>query len=714
MRNIILILIFTCFACNILEAQTPDPDTYISVNDTVSNEALVKEILINDPCALVDNVFAQTGTDFGESCDGISYFTNKNPDFPIEEGVVLATTDAQDAEGPPGGIGGSICSMNWPDDSQLTEYMHDVLGNDDAFYTASSLEFEFTPVVDSLSFNFVFASDEYGTFQCAYADAFAFFLENADTGEITNLAIVPGTDDPISVVTIRDNQFNGSCSSENEEYFDAFYDDFMAGAQPTVDGPIGFKGNTVLMTAGGAVEPFQKYRMKLVIQNRLDASFNSAVFLEAGSFDIGSTDFLGSNITPDSPEAVCEGEEIELTVSGLVDVIEDASVTWYYEGSEMTENSDKSEITVTEEGTYSVSIVSPEFTECSFDDEIHIEFKETPHLPEEFTGTKVFCEDFEYTLVGTPDNLDELYNLSYEWYKDGVQLSESGSTLDVTEPGEYTIIVSNVDCDASATIEILQPDFEVELEEEFEFCEGSSVELSPEIYGIDPDDADYEWSTGETSAAISVEESGTYTLRVSYEGCVQEVSVEVDVWPLPEVDLGEDIEKCEDEIVELRALLSDSESDDFTYDWYLDGGLIESGNNNSIEVEDAGTYIVEVYADSSPEGCTGYSEVEISYYDNARCIIPEGISPNGDGYNDSFDLTFLHDRTGISSIEIFNRYGMSVYKNTDGYTNDWYGQRDNGDDLVTGTYYYVIKLREEDEVFDTQVLTGWIYVNREI
>ena len=68
-------------------------------------------------------------------------------------------------------------------------------------------------------------------------------------------------------------------------------------------------------------------------------------------------------------------------------------------------------------------------------------------------------------------------------------------------------------------------------------------------------------------------------------------------------------------------------------------------------------------------------------------IIPQGISPNNDGLNDVFDLTGYQ----VTSMKIFNRNGAEVYVKSDGYTKEWYGQSKNGDDLPTGTYYYVMK-----------------------
>lgn len=83
------------------------------------------------------------------------------------------------------------------------------------------------------------------------------------------------------------------------------------------------------------------------------------------------------------------------------------------------------------------------------------------------------------------------------------------------------------------------------------------------------------------------------------------------------------------------------------------------------------------------------------------CSIQKGISPNNDGKNDSFDLSGFD----VRELQIFNRYGRKVYSKGN-YSNEWYGQADNGNELPDGTYYYVIILN------DMPSKTGWIYINR--
>ena len=120
-----------------------------------------------------------------------------------------------------------------------------------------------------------------------------------------------------------------------------------------------------------------------------------------------------------------------------------------------------------------------------------------------------------------------------------------------------------------------------------------------------------------------------------------------------------------------------------------------SGPEANITNKAPGEYTATV---TNSEGCTEVASIMIDY---TSCIIPKGVSPNGDGLNDTFDLSNLE----VIELKIFNRYGLKVYEARN-YLKEWYGQSDKGT-LPTGTYYYVITL------YAGKQATGWVYLQRE-
>lgn len=68
-------------------------------------------------------------------------------------------------------------------------------------------------------------------------------------------------------------------------------------------------------------------------------------------------------------------------------------------------------------------------------------------------------------------------------------------------------------------------------------------------------------------------------------------------------------------------------------------------------------------------------------------IIPNAFSPNGDGINDKWEITYLDNYVGCT-VDVFNRNGSTVFSSI-GYSKMWDGTY-NGKPLPVGVYYYVI------------------------
>ena len=268
---------------------------------------LVNNVLINSPCVSATNITYRTGTNFGSS-NGIGFFQNTNPNFPMQSGVILSTGNVLNAAGPNTSMLNDG-STSWTGDSTLEATLA-ASGISMTSTNASVLEFDFTPISPNFSFDFVFASEEYGNFQCQYSDAFAFLLTNTSTGVTTNLAVVPNTNLPISVVTIRDFLYNSSCPSANAQYFGNFNGGSNASSSAT-----NFNGQTKVLTASSVVTPNVTYHIKLVIADRLDPQSDSAIFISSDSFNIGQ-DVLGQDLTIANGTALCYGTTHTLN-SGL-------------------------------------------------------------------------------------------------------------------------------------------------------------------------------------------------------------------------------------------------------------------------------------------------------------------------------------------------------------------------------------------------------------
>ena len=404
----------------------------ISTSTTLySVEELVTEVLIDSECNQAFNVTSSTGIDFG-STNGIGYFEANGSSWPFENGLIMTSGDVANAAGPESGVlvDGTYA---WPGDGDLEAFIPGLNTGDTN--NASIIEFEFVPVSNSMSFDFIFAAEEYGTFQCTFTDAFAFLLTDS-SGNTTNLAIVPGTDDPVSVLTVRDDQYNGSCESVNAEWFANYYG---PGGLPPLTSPTNFIGHTEVMTATATVIPNEVYTIKLVVADDGDTIYDSAVFIDGGSFDIGQLD-LGEDILVSSGNALCEGQEIVLDAGALPN---NSSIEWFMDGI-LLEGETGVTLSVTETAFYS-AIITVDNTDCAYGDDILVEFFQSPQIVA-LENSIIKCANEGYTLEVNIENSDQLNSLTYIWTLDGIDLqtgSDNTYYLDELneESGEFTVTV---------------------------------------------------------------------------------------------------------------------------------------------------------------------------------------------------------------------------------------------------------------------------------
>ncbi|WP_300569873.1 choice-of-anchor L domain-containing protein [Flavobacterium sp.] len=327
-----------------LVASLPIFSQAITVNTTTYTvPQLVTDVLVNKPCVVIPpaSITWRTGTDFG-STNGIGYFENTNPAFPLQSGVILTTGNVLNAPGP-NNTQLDDGNAAWTGDAQLEATLL-AAGITMNSTNATVLEFDFVPFSPNFNFEFLFASEEYGTFQCQFSDAFAFLLTDTSTGITTNIAVVPNTTTPISVETIRNSLYHSGCSSANPQYFGSFNGGSSAATSAT-----NYNGQTVLMNASSVLTPNVTYHIKLVIADRQDFEADSAIFLGANSFNIGQ-DVLGQDLSIANSTAICDGGSQTIT-SGLDPSV--FSFEWTLNGNPIGGNTP--DLTVNQAGTYGLT-----------------------------------------------------------------------------------------------------------------------------------------------------------------------------------------------------------------------------------------------------------------------------------------------------------------------------------------------------------------------
>jgi len=265
-------------------------------NSTYSPQELVEKFIgtKNSSCVSISNV-SVTGGNIGAGDSSYGYFTKGRSNLAMDEGIILSTGSVLLAPGPKSSSIQSVAGLtDWPADQDLA----DAMGKPKSDFTdATILEFDFTSSLSSkVSFRYLFLSEEYYPGNYRYSDAFAFLIKEAGSADAyTNIALVPGTNEPVSVTTIN--------ARENTKYFDGFIG-YNSNSTGTNDSPTNFNGQTKILTAVADIVPGKLYHIKLVIADETNYQYDSAVFLEAGSFT-GNIDLL-PNIETDDSAIICD------------------------------------------------------------------------------------------------------------------------------------------------------------------------------------------------------------------------------------------------------------------------------------------------------------------------------------------------------------------------------------------------------------------------
>ena len=384
-KTLFIIVWISCFPIGI-SAQS------INVDDTKDANELVQVLTNNNSCL---SVFSEASTG-GTIKKSIAYFDKNGTNFPFSNGVVLSTWESQNSKGPYNpSFSGTVSS--WGGDRNMDA----ILGVNSS--NATTLEFEFESKTNFLSFNYIFASNEYiRDYPCNYSDGLAILIQDVtNNGNYINIATLPdGT--PVSSRNIRPriNLSDPSltkCDAKNEMYFEKFNTDL------TTPSPINYAGQTKVLNAQSKLEIGHRYRIKFVIAEGPSRSQFSALFIEAGSF--ASKLDLGKNRLAATKNAVCNGETI--TVSTGITGVHKWSKTDSGTTTQLTETSNV--LAINQPGTYKVEVIN---SGCTFTGEIKIEYADGMNLKDvelakcddNGTGTAIFYLSSVQKIVTNNDS----------------------------------------------------------------------------------------------------------------------------------------------------------------------------------------------------------------------------------------------------------------------------------------------------------------------
>jgi len=193
-------------------------------------------------------------------------------------GIIISTGSVTDAEGP--NKSNTSTENYFPGDTDITQLINN------KSFDAALLEFDFMSLTDSVSFSFVFASEEYPEYvNRGVSDAFAFIVCNKNTGKKINIAKLPNSDVPITIDQINSDKnaqyfvnnshINFANTNKSKEEYLFYYENSQL---------FEFDGFTKLIETGLKIVPYEIYHFKIVIADVGDRKFDSWVLLKGNSF----------------------------------------------------------------------------------------------------------------------------------------------------------------------------------------------------------------------------------------------------------------------------------------------------------------------------------------------------------------------------------------------------------------------------------------------
>lgn len=280
----------------------------LTVTPGQAPDRIVNEILVGQGVSVSNIVF--NGVPLSSPHDQLATFDGMNSNIGLRNGLVLCTGRALMVQGPnnnPGMTSPPASPNPNPDpDLRILTSLH---------RNAVVLEFDFVASSDSISFRFVFGSEEYNEFVCSmHNDVFGFFLsgpgiEGNFTNNAVNIGTVPGTQIPISVNSINNGTpgvFGGGASTCNA-YAPGWQANHIYYVDNTGGNSVQLDGFTVPMVAGARVQCGQTYHIKFALAHAGDVNLDSAVLIEGESFSAVSTPLLTSIHTPIGNGTLMEG-----------------------------------------------------------------------------------------------------------------------------------------------------------------------------------------------------------------------------------------------------------------------------------------------------------------------------------------------------------------------------------------------------------------------
>lgn len=359
----------------------------------------------------------------------------------LNSGILLTTGTASNVAGP----NPNTTSNNLDYSTTIGGAPGSPLGNTlsgGTTFDGCYINFLITPSCNTLSINYVFASEEYPEFVSSGVgginDVFGFVISgpNPSGGNYNqqNISVIPGTSIPVSIQNVNNGIGNaGPCVNC------AYY----VPSPPFLE----YDGKTTVLTASTAVTPCQTYTMTIGVWDDGDEILDSGVFLDVNGLScVGSPTITATA----SPSTVCGPQTITLTASGG---IASGTYTWSAPPSGGLTATNGTVVTANPTGTTTYTLAYSDINSCPGVPIIKtttVTFTASAAMPISQTPTGTICAGQSATLTCNGGAG------SYSWTP-SAGLSTTTNSITVASPTvttQYTVTKTSGSCSTSTVITV--------------------------------------------------------------------------------------------------------------------------------------------------------------------------------------------------------------------------------------------------------------------
>ncbi|OOQ58314.1 gliding motility-associated C-terminal domain-containing protein [Mucilaginibacter pedocola] len=377
---------------------------------------------------------------------------------------------------------------------------------------------------------------------------------------------------------------------------------------------------------------------------------------------------------------ICEGESVKLSATNNPAY----RYRWYLNG--VLTGEDVSDINVSSPGEYYVEASSCPGTWVP-SSKVSLKVIEMPRLLIK-TIKQAYCIG-EAARLFLGGGLAGNYNIS--WRRDGLDLPELKGKTEITTllPGTYQVIAISKERPQCNTVSppyslvfYEVPTVHISQKINTSLCSGEEVSLSVSYAG-----GYINWSTGETTPRITVNNSGLYKVKVtSATGCAAEDSIKIKMLPAPVFHVP-DTSVC---TYTKSTVVLTAPAGFRRYFW----NNIQGSSGYAIREPQSILLTVE-----DENGCQASQQIVVS----SACAdvnLANAFTPNGDLANDTWRISGIeNDPSAV--VRIYNRQGAEVFYSK-GYYTPWDGKF-RGRALPAGTYYYIVTAKKGKQRFSGPV-----------